>query len=99
MRGVDTHLRDPAHLERRQCFGKLARECKVGGEIVVNEKEQPLLRLQTCDLRYDGIDRPMPRRTLEEGLHRAKIARKAAAPPGLDQAYGKYRRPRKIVRS
>ena len=95
MRGVDAHLRDPAHLERRQCFGKLARECEVGGEIVVNEKEQPLLGLQTGDLRNDGIDRPMPRRTLEEGLHRTEIARKAAAPSGLDQAYGKVPPPAK----
>ena len=68
---------------------KLARECKIGGEIVVDEKEQPLLGLQTRDqLVDDGVDRPMARGALEEGLHRAELARKAAAAPGLDQADG-----------
>ncbi len=85
VRRIDAHLRDPADAERGQRLGQLARKGQIGGEIVVDEEEQALLGFQRGDLGDDRVDRAMPGGALEERLHRAELAGKAAAAAGLDQ--------------
>src|SRR5262249_49087023 len=86
VRGVDAHLGDPADAERGERFGEIARKGEIGGKIVVDEEEKPLLGLEGSDLLDDGVDRPVPRGAFEEGLNGAEVAREAAAASGLDEA-------------
>jgi hypothetical protein len=87
--GVDAHLRNPAHAERGERFGEFAGEGEIGGEVIVDEEEQPLLGSERRDFGDDSVDRPVAGRALEEGLDGAELAGEAAAAAGLDQPDGK----------
>src|SRR6266849_7059156 len=77
VRGIDAGLSHPADLQRDERAEKLFGLIHVGGDVVVDEKDQRLF--DAADLLDDLFGRPARLRVREVGLNRAELAAEMAA--------------------